>query len=347
MTSDSKAGSGPMVIEHLVTEPLVGHAAFGQWHDMTQPVFELGHLEPRQGYRVQSEWIVVDGLMFTRVKFGASTYRRTHRHIRGGDQDYFHLHMPFSGVERGQAHHQPLLVGPDRITLQDWSRPYYTVTQPTEKYGLLIPRERIERRDWVHERCPVISWPRSSLAGAALASAWQTLWSSLVAGQTEIAPKLTTQFVELVNKLVDMQWRQASPPAQRDMLLSTMMEFLDERLDQEQLGLSDLIGAFGCSRATTHRLFTSVGGVRTYIRNQRLARCFAELALTPQSGRFIYEVAERWGFCSAAHFSRAFRNRFGLGPLQLRDSALTSFPTDHHATSDSRNIAQVHRWLIP
>jgi AraC-like DNA-binding protein len=112
------------------------------------------------------------------------------------------------------------------------------------------------------------------------------------------------------------------------------------------LGPRDLVTAFGCSRATTHRLFTSVGGVRTYLRNQRLARCFAELALAPQPGRYIYEVAERWGFSSAAHFSRAFRRRFGLAAQQVHVSAQTSLAPDCHATSDSREINQVHSWLM-
>lgn len=334
------------MVEHLANEPLAGDAAFGLWHDMTRPVFDLGHLVPRQDYRIWSEWFVVDGMMFTRVDFGASTYRRTNRHIRGGDRDYFHLHMPISGIERGQVQDQPLLVGPDRITLQDWTWPYYTVTQETEKYGLLIPRERIERREWIRERCPVISWPHSSPAGAALACAWLTLWSSLVAGQTERAAQLTSPFVELVNKLVDTQSRQATSRYHSDILLSDMTAFLDERLDQPQLGPRDLAAAFGCSRATTHRVFTSVGGVRTYVRNQRLARCFAELTLSPQPRRYIYEVAERWGFCSSAHFSRAFRSRFGLSAQQLHDSALNSFPTDQHATDNSRDIDQVHRWLM-
>ncbi len=342
----SKSGSAPVAIEHLINEPLVGNSAFGLWHDMTRPVFDVGHVQSRRDYQIQSEWFVVDGLMFTRVNFAASTYRRTQRHVRGGDQDYFHMHMPISGAERGQVHRQPLRVGPDRITLQDWSWPYYTVTQPTAKFGLLIPRERIERRDWIHERCPVINWPRNSLSGAALAFAWQTLWSTLVSGQTQTASQLTTHFVALINKLVDRQWRQASATESSDMLLSVMTAFLDERLDEPQLGPRDLVEAFGCSRATTHRLFTSVGGVRTYLRNQRLARCFAELALAPQPDRYIYEVAERWGFSSASHFSRAFRNRFGLGAQQLHESALTSFPADHHETSDSRNIDQVHRWLM-
>jgi AraC-like DNA-binding protein len=129
------------------------------------------------------------------------------------------------------------------------------------------------------------------------------------------------------------------------MLLSAMTEFLDERLEQEQLGPHDVVAAFGCSRATTHRLFTSVGGVRTYIRNQRLARCFAELALEPQPGRYIHEVAERWGFCSAAHFSRAFRKRFGLGAHEVHELALSSVPEDRQSSNRSRDIDQVQRWL--
>ncbi len=73
---DSNAQSELVTIEHLVNEPLVGDVAFGSWHDMTRPVFDVGHLEPRPDYRIESEWFVVDGLILTQVDFGASTYRR-------------------------------------------------------------------------------------------------------------------------------------------------------------------------------------------------------------------------------------------------------------------------------
>ena len=124
-----------------------------------------------------------------------------------------------------------------------------------------------------------------------------------------------------------------------------MTAFLDERLDQPQLGPLDIVSAFGCSRATIHRLFTIEGGVRTYVRNQRLAQCFEELAMNPLPGRYIYEVAERWGFNSAAHFSRAFRNRYGLNAQQLYGSALKDFSGNHHISPDSPAIDQIHRWL--
>jgi AraC-like DNA-binding protein len=343
--SESKSNWEPSPVEHLVNKAVLGDAAFGLWHDMTRPVFDLGHYGPPKEYRIESEWFVVDGLTFTRVDFAASTYRRNHRHIRSGDPDYFHLHMPLLGFERGQVHRHPVVAGPDRITLQDWSWPYYTVAEPTEKFGLLIPRERLERRDWIREHSPVISWPRNSMAGSALAYAWRKLWAMLVSGETDTILQWTSRFVELVNSLVDRQWRQAAPSQSTADLLSAMLDFLDDRLDQQPLGPLDLVAAFSCSRATVHRLFTGFGGVRTYVQNQRLAECFDALTQEDPSERYVYQIAERWGFTSAAHFSRAFRKRYGLGAQELNNSALNSFSVANCLPGECREIEQVHHWL--
>jgi AraC-like DNA-binding protein len=52
-----------------------------------------------------------------------------------------------------------------------------------------------------------------------------------------------------------------------------------------------------------------------YIRNRRLARCYDELIL---GGAPVGLIASRWGFSSPAHFSRAFRERYGMAPNQIR-----------------------------
>jgi AraC-like DNA-binding protein len=36
------------------------------------------------------------------------------------------------------------------------------------------------------------------------------------------------------------------------------------------------------------------------------------------SHRIVAEIAARWGFRSAAHFTRAFRARYGMVPVELR-----------------------------
>jgi len=35
----------------------------------------------------------------------------------------------------------------------------------------------------------------------------------------------------------------------------------------------------------------------------------------------VTEIAFRWGFCDAAHFSRVFKRAFGATPSEIRNTA--------------------------
>jgi AraC family transcriptional regulator, positive regulator of tynA and feaB len=59
---------------------------------------------------------------------------------------------------------------------------------------------------------------------------------------------------------------------------------------------------------------TTVGN---WIRRRRLSHCRREL-LRSGEGRTIIEIAFRWGFNDAAHFSRVFKAQYGISPRQTR-----------------------------
>jgi AraC-like DNA-binding protein len=58
----------------------------------------------------------------------------------------------------------------------------------------------------------------------------------------------------------------------------------------------------------------SLGG---YLRYRRLARSHDDLLFGSDP---VAVVALRWGFASPAHFSRVFRDRYGIPPSRLRRS---------------------------
>ena len=60
-----------------------------------------------------------------------------------------------------------------------------------------------------------------------------------------------------------------------------------------------------------------------YILRRRLEECARELAAT-QRRRSITEIAFLYGFKSATHFGRAFRDRYGVSPGKYPDSAAHS-----------------------
>ncbi|MFG3054430.1 helix-turn-helix domain-containing protein [Kitasatospora sp. NPDC048239] len=63
-------------------------------------------------------------------------------------------------------------------------------------------------------------------------------------------------------------------------------------------------------------------GVGALIRRLRLERCRADLARPDQAFDPIHAVAARWGFTSAAAFSRTFRQEYGSSPREYRQNAL-------------------------
>jgi AraC-like DNA-binding protein len=86
-------------------------------------------------------------------------------------------------------------------------------------------------------------------------------------------------------------------------------------------GLSPEAVALACyvSVRQLHRVFAREGlTFGGWVREQRLRRCRDELADPRLSHLTAAEIAARWGFRSAAHFSRAFRARYGVTPASRR-----------------------------
>ncbi|GAA0622673.1 hypothetical protein GCM10009422_18310 [Brevundimonas kwangchunensis] len=78
-----------------------------------------------------------------------------------------------------------------------------------------------------------------------------------------------------------------------------------------------LARAAGVSRATLYRAFDAEGGVVRYIRERRLHHARTALRLRHERSETIASIAERFGFASATHFSRQFRERFGYLPSEV------------------------------
>ena len=58
---------------------------------------------------------------------------------------------------------------------------------------------------------------------------------------------------------------------------------------------------------------------RGYVQTQRLERCKRDLGDPAYQARHIGEIAFAWGFNDLAHFSRIFKQRFGVSPREWRE----------------------------
>jgi AraC-like DNA-binding protein len=115
---------------------------------------------------------------------------------------------------------------------------------------------------------------------------------------------------------------EAAPlPDIREERRRAILAFIDRHLDDPELGVARIARAFGMSTRSVHKLFE--GEAHTVARaiwDRRLERCRDEMVDPSLAGRSITQIAHLWGFSDSQHFSRAFKQRFGLPPRLYRST---------------------------
>jgi AraC family transcriptional regulator, positive regulator of tynA and feaB len=112
-----------------------------------------------------------------------------------------------------------------------------------------------------------------------------------------------------------------SRATRRVALRAQVRRYVRANLQDAALGPLAIASAHAISVRALHALFEETQeSVGSLVRRERLARCMADLEL-PSAGS-VTEIAFRWGFSDAAHFSRVFKREFGLTPSDVRRAAL-------------------------
>jgi AraC family transcriptional regulator, positive regulator of tynA and feaB len=110
--------------------------------------------------------------------------------------------------------------------------------------------------------------------------------------------------------------------ATRAAMRAEVARYVRSHLKDPDPGPATIARAYAMSVRTLHALFEDVDeSVAALVRAERLARC--EEDLRRPNGGSVTDIAFRWGFCDAAHFSRVFKREFGA-PSEVRQTATAS-----------------------
>ncbi|WCE41132.1 helix-turn-helix domain-containing protein [Brevibacterium sp. BDJS002] len=126
-----------------------------------------------------------------------------------------------------------------------------------------------------------------------------------------------------VNGLIDLLDVSLAPAmgttqSQRSSLLAAVQQYILERLDDRQMSVPSIAAANAVSVRTLQLVFAEAGtSVARWVREQRLERCRRELEGASESTT-VTDIAFRWGFNDASHFSRVFKREFGVSPATVR-----------------------------
>ena len=167
---------------------------------------------------------------------------------------------------------------------------------------------------WWRQARPFLRGPAQVLHACASASVLSA--ASLQAAERRLIGR---QLVELIGMTIHASDMNALPDI-REERRRAILTFIDGHLDDAGLSVVKIARAFGLSTRSVHKLFEGEPNtVARTIWDRRLERCRDEMVDPSLITRSITEIAHFWGFSDSQHFSRAFRQRYGLSPREYRN----------------------------
>ncbi|WP_086733028.1 helix-turn-helix domain-containing protein [Streptomyces glaucescens] len=306
----------------LTTDSLPAHHRGAYWRGALSETFGVVDMTvPEEVYRGTIRTTPLGRLQAVTVDGDGLSALRTRRLVSQDDKDeYIVVTLLDTGTARLEQDGREALLGPGDIFLHDMARPLrLTFPESFRTKSLLLPRDVLGLGESDMARvtaCPI--GPDTPLGG---------LLSPFVAGLVDGAGSYPPRTRELMARhVVDLLGIMADEVLGRSgadtsggnrALLLRIQAFIERHLADPGLTPRDIARAHHISLRYLHKLFEGEDAtVGRWIRRRRLEACRRDLAL--QASATIAAVAHRWGFTSAAHFSRVFRAAYGMAPREWR-----------------------------
>jgi AraC-like DNA-binding protein len=252
----------------------------------------------------------MDRLLFSTGAFGPVQVRsRRERNIRADQFDHYRLILLRKGYFDCDADGRRTRLAPGRFVITDMARAE-TNASCSDSMALFIPRDELD--DALPRPMDVHGLSPDNACAGMLAEHLSTLVERLPESTTQEIPGLSKATVNLVAACIAAtpQNVEGARSALDHVLLRRARRFVEQQLQDEDLGAQHLCAHLGIARSTLYRLFEPVGGVSQFIKERRLARIH-ELLCRGERQVSISGLALQFGFRSAAHFSKAFRSQYG------------------------------------
>jgi AraC family transcriptional activator of tynA and feaB len=245
-------------------------------------------------------------------------------------EDILGFQFVCKGVEMVREGSRALSLTPGDVVLWDGHQPTdVEIIEPFHKRTLLFPRRR------VIALCPRLAELRAlpPLDDSGPARLLVRYMNALALEQPKLEHAASLAAANAALELLRAAVEPCVPTgraAMREAMRAEIRRYIKTHLQDPELGPASIAQAYSVSVRALHALFEDVEeSVAGLVRSERLARCLEDLE-RPNGGS-VTDIAFRWGFCDAAHFSRVFKRAFGATPSEVRHAARREDQASHRA----------------
>jgi len=291
--------------------------AFDLYRDAAAGLFE-SHLGT-QDFFCRTESYDLGVAVLSRFESAEQTFFRTRKQARLSDVDHVHLNIDLTGTWTGDYDGESIKGGRGTLRISNLARPFANYSTDFATLNLVVSRSALGPA-WADRDIHGLVMTDRNPGVRLLLAHMHHFWDSIGALSMDEAVAASTAAGALIEGV--LSGRLDRNPVYRKPIERTLFAiacaYIERHLIDERL-TPDAVGAhLGVSRRTVYRLFRDSGGVGAYVQGRRLDRAFDVVANSTDKAASLAEIAYDHGFLSAAHFSRAFRTRFGATPGEVR-----------------------------
>ena len=258
------------------------------------------------------------------ISASASRVTRTSAHIAHAAEAPYVLRLLLSGELVSTQDGFEIKQRAGDFALYDTSRPYRMLLRgQATVLSIRIPRERLLQHIPCPEAVTSLLMSGTSQAGALTSRFLKEFWcGSQQVVLCDESPRIADIALQLIASSYAML---PQAHTERTCLVTRhrlqLVMYIEEHLRDPGLTPKSIAAALGVSPGYAHRVFSDESeSIARYIWRRRLEQCREALADRLQAGRSITAIASGFGFNSIAHFSRAFRARYGVAPREFRQA---------------------------
>ncbi|WP_301006077.1 helix-turn-helix domain-containing protein [Mesorhizobium sp.] len=320
---------------------------FAAWQAHVAPLVEVKLPDNKSlddGFPADHTAWNLGGMLIVQQRAPAHSYTRSTAKLRSSSIDHWYVVLPHTGrswteVDRRVAEGQP-----GKLEIRSLGYPFRGRATDSEGLFLYLPR------DLFADAAATLDAKNNSILSGNFASLLVDYINSIEARLRSLTAEDLPRIVHATRSMIIAC---LAPPAEHaaaaDQLASVaLMErarrYVHQNLEAANLTPDSMCRALGVSRSRLYQLFEPSGGVLHYIQSRRLLA--AHLALSdPADSRRIVEIAEAFGFSSAANFSRAFSKEFGYSPREGRRTMVLPRSANPVSPGGHENGSSFEGWL--
>lgn len=266
-------------------------------------------------FSAQLERTVLGSVELSKINCSAIRYERRMQDLRADESEDMLVSYMLEGSATLEQGGRIAILKAGDIAMYDAARPFtYDFSSAYHMLLAKVPRRVLLSRIPEAERLTAICIPGRSQVGALASTVLRSAVTVDAPMDAVASNRLGISMIDILASVIEMELNtHADLGGRQTQLLKKAKKYIHAHLDEPDLDLETISMALHVSTRTLSRAFSSENTtVIKWLWQERLEAGYS--ALSEGRATQVFDIAQGCGFTSGSHFSRMFKEKYGVLP---------------------------------